>query len=112
MKTETIRESSNVNSYTRLLKVILASLLVHNKLRPAEVANLYIYQNCFYTAFDKMIAIKVQGKPTRGIRPIHVLIEETIHEAIEKLLLSRPASIPASDYPFARYANCSTQEQY
>lgn len=49
-----------------------------------------------------MHALEVKGKSTRGIRGVFVLIDKDQMLAIEKMIDSRPATSPLSDYMFAR----------
>lgn len=49
-----------------------------------------------------MHALQVMGKSTSGVRPVYVLIDKRIMEAIDFLQSNRPSQFTISDYVFAR----------
>lgn len=171
LNSEITKETNLMTSYQKLQKLVLTSLVLYNKRRPAEVADimksdyvlsldsqedrseileslsledraaasrygisystskilLYLYvcltgytcspalllqlvvTKCHQISFTiifvvvaRMHAMEVKGKSTRSIRPVPVLIERVVKAAIDKLLVSRPAYSPKSDYLFAR----------
>lgn len=52
--------------------------------------------------FFRMHAIPIKGKSTAGIRPVFMLVDESVMKALDKLIEQRPQNWTISNYIFAR----------
>lgn len=109
-------------NYCRLQKLILTYLILFNKRRPAEVADMTVgdYKVAMESqdedreeimasmsleeraTAERMTAVEVKGKSTRGLRAVFVLIDNDVQKAIDTLIPLRPAKSPYSEHLFAR----------